>query len=304
MNPQILSWPLDSGTSVPDRLDVPGSNIVLDLHGDPLASELSVVMEGNQFMVLPDLLEAFYRVVGREVEVFSVTLPPSAFRPLVEGRRLAVGNLLLSVRPHVVMGPPEFMSGLHALGLTGEPATFAWNRGVVLLVRAGNPKKVAGAGDLLRKDVRVAISNPFTEEGSHRTYLAALEHLPGLADRIRHEGVFSRRIHHREIPALISGGLADAAPVYFHFARCFKAWFPGLFDAVEFQEGRAVRGAYQVALHRDALGHDQALAWRRFLLSPEAGRIYGGHGFSGNQDGRPGGEHEPESPGRRRGGGP
>ncbi len=281
MKTYTLPWPLDAGRGVPDQLYLPGSNLVYDLHGDPCGAELRIVMEGNQFMVIPELLERFSARLGRRVEVFYVTLPPGRFLPLIEGRPLAVGNLILSLDPQVVMGPPEFMQRLLQKGLIQEPRTFTRNRGVVLVVPRGNPLGIRGPEDLLRPEIRVAISNPETETQSYRTYLQALSAVPGLRERIEREAITGRLVHHREIPALIYHGEADVAPLYYHFARYYQdpRFFPEpLFDYVEFPAGQRVRNEYQVAL-RAGVEEDLPRRFRDFLLSEEARRIYASYGF-------------------------
>jgi len=276
-----LPWPLDTGANITDHVDLPGSNLVYDFHGDPARAELFIVMEGNQFMVMPDLLRAFEDYVGRRVEIFYVTLPPPRFRSLIEGRPLAVGNLVLHFRPQVVMGPPDFMVKVE--GYLTPPETFIHNRGVVLVVRRGNPKGLKGPEDLLRKDVKIATSNPETEVNSLRTYLSALSHVEGLEEKIKKEALVSQVIHHREIPAFLLEGLADVAPLYFHFAYYYqnpRFFEEPLFDYLEFPEGQAQVGAYQVALMKEAEGNKLAEAWVSFLKTPEARRLYAEHGFA------------------------
>ncbi len=277
-----LPWPLDLGEEVPEKILLPGSNLVYDFHGDPCKAELVITMEGNQFMVIPALLRAFFEHLGRRIPVFYVTLPPPRFRPLVEGQALAIGNLVLSVTPQVVMGPPEFMGPLFEKGLIEEPRTFVRNRGVVLVVRKGNPKGISGPEDLLRSDIRIALSNPETEVNSYRTYLSTLFKVPGLKEKIEREALTSRLIHHREVPAMIYYGLADVAPLYYHFALYYRnpEFFPEpLFDYVEFREGREIRNEYQVALLREAASQKVARAFRDFLFTKTARQIYARYGF-------------------------
>ncbi len=276
-----LPWPLDEGRAASENLLLPGSNVVYDLHGDPCRAELVVVMEGNQFMVIPSLLKAFEERVGRKVSVFYVTLPPQRFKPLVEGRPLFVGNLCVSVRPHVVMGPPEFMKGLYEKGYTEAPATFVVNKGVVLVVQRGNPKGIRGPEDLLREDVKIGISNPVREKNSFQTYIKALSKVQGLREKIEKEALTSEFVHHREVPAMLYWGLVDVAPLYYHFALYYRSreFFPEpLFDYIEFEEGRAARSEYQVALSSECRS-ELAFAFKEFLLSEEARRIYGRYGF-------------------------
>ncbi len=276
-----LPWPLDTGSAVRDHVDLPGSNIVYDFHGDPAHADLYIVMEGNQFMVLPDLLAAFEGYLGRRVKVFYVTLPPPRFRPLIEGHPLAIGNLILNFVPQVVMGPPDFMEKVK--DYITAPETFTKNRGVVLLVAKDNPKGIKGPKDLLRPDVKIAISNPKTEVNSYRTYVEALAEVEGLEEKLAKEALFSQVIHHREVPAFIHAGLADVAPLYFHFAYYYRnpRFFPTpLFDYVSFSAVSKATSLYQVALMRQAAQDELAQAWVSFLKTPEARAIYAAHGFA------------------------
>ncbi len=275
-----LPWPLDLGKDKPNQIYLPGSNLVFDFHGDPCKAELTIVMEGNQFMVIPDLLEAFFAFVGRRLNCFYVTLPPPRFRGVLKGEPLTVGNLVLSLNPQIVMAPPEFMAKVE--GEVIAPKTFMKNKGVVLIVKRGNPKNINGPEDLLRPEVRIAISNPKTEVNSFHSYLAALSHVPGLAEKIEKEALFSRLIHHREVPALVYHGLADVAPLYFHFAYYYQnpRFFPEpLFDYLSFPEGEKGVSTYQVALVKGHEKDELARAWYEFLGTAEARDIYAQHGF-------------------------
>ena len=278
-----LPWPLDLGKDQPNQLFLPGSNVNLDFHGDPSRAELTIVMEGNQFMVIPDVLEAFYEFVGRRVSCFYVTLPPPRFRGVLWGEPIAIGNLILSLDPQVVMAPPEFMAKVSERLVA--PKTFMKNKGVVLVVKRGNPKGISGPEDLLRPDIKIAISNPETEVNSFNSYLRALEHVPGLAEKIRKEAIFSRLIHHREVPAFVYHGLADVAPLYFHFAYYYQnpRFFPEpLFDYLTFPEGEKGVSTYQVALVKGREEDELARAWHEFLGTEKVRAIYAEHGFSKN----------------------
>lgn len=274
----FLPWPLDS--KVQDEVFLPGSNVVYDFHGDPCGAELVITMEGNQFMAIPDVIRAFWEYVGHEVSVFYVTLPPPRFRPLLEGKPLSIGNLVLSLRPHVVMGPPEFMEMVRSL--ITKPQTFMENRGVVLVFQRGNPKQISSLEDLLRPEVRLAISNPQTEKNSYQLYLQALSHVPGLKEKLEREALKSQVIHHREIPAMIYHGLADVAPLYFHFAYYYqnpRFFSEPLFDYLSFPEGEATRSLYQVALTKEGTLNRWAKAWVDFLQTETVKKIYAQHGF-------------------------
>ena len=276
-----LPWPLDTGAGLENQIFLPGSNVVYDFHGDPCQADLTIVMEGNQFMVIPDLLEIFYRFLGRRVEVFYVTLPPGRFRGVLSGEPLAVGNLILSLRPQIVMAPPEFMEKVRDKVFRAK--TFMKNRGVVLVFRRGNPKNIQAPEDLLRPEVRVAISNPKTEAHSFKSYTRALEHIPELLEKIAREALKSRLIHHREVPALIFHDYADVAPLYYHFAYYYqnpRFFREPLFDFLSFPEGEKGVSFYQVAFAKGAEENEIARAWYEFLDSPEARETYARHGFA------------------------
>ncbi len=275
-----LPWPLDLGKDKPNQLYLPGSNLVFDFHGDPCQAELTIIMEGNQFMVIPDLLEAFSAHLGRQVECFYVTLPPPRFRGVLYGEPITVGNLVLTIRPQIVMAPPEFMAKVSER--ISAPKTFMKNKGVVLIVKRGNPKEIKGPEDLLRSDVKIAVSNPKTETNSFNSYLKALSHVPGLKEKIEKEALFSRLIHHREVPAFVYHGLADVAPLYFHFAYYYqnpRFFTEPLFDYLTFPEGEKGISVYQVALVKGHERDELALAWYEFLGTQKARDIYAQHGF-------------------------
>ena len=277
-----LPWPLDTGKDL-EGVFLPGSNVAYDFHGDPCQAELTIVMEGNQFMVIPDLLTAFENEIGRKVSVFYVTLPPPRFRGVIYGEPLAIGNLILHLKPQVVMGPPEFMAKIKDRITT--PITFMENKGVVLVVQKGNPKGIKGPEDLLRPEVRIAISNPKTETNSYRNYLEALAEVRGLEEKIEKEALKSQVIHHREVPAMIYHDLADVGPLYYHFAYYYqnpKFFKEPLFDYLSFPQGEKARSRYQAALIKEHQDHPLAQKWLSFLGSQMAREIYASHGFNEN----------------------
>jgi ABC-type sulfate transport system substrate-binding protein len=56
---------------------------------------------------------------------------------------------------------------LVAQGLLAPHVALARGRGSVLLVKAGNPKRLRDMSDLAREDVTLFISNPRTEAASY-----------------------------------------------------------------------------------------------------------------------------------------
>jgi sulfate/thiosulfate-binding protein len=76
---------------------------------------------------------------------------------------------------------------------------------IVLLVRAGNPKKILDWGDLVRADVQVITPNPKTSGGARWNYLAAwawAERQPGATEATAQE--FVRQLY-KNVPVLDTG---------------------------------------------------------------------------------------------------
>src|SRR3569832_1906356 len=151
---------------------------------------------------------------------------------------LNIGNLRLSVTPHVFISPSAVLDQLIAEKRMTAYRPFMHSRGVVLLVRKGNPKNISGLRELLREDVRVYLSNPFNEKVSYRIYtdclrrLAMHENVPldFLASPPGHPGasnvIYGDTIHHREAPQALMDGRADAAVVFYHLALRYHRIFP------------------------------------------------------------------------------
>lgn len=266
---------------------VPGSNVVLDLHGDPSDPDLTLFMAGNQYRALPDLIAAF-RHQAADAQIFYATLPPGRLIDAMESGELRVGNLALPIAPDRIW-PDVFMTGpkeharLKRMGLVDEPRTYARTRGAVLLVRTGNPKSVRAVEDLLRDDVRVAISSPERERASFESYSATLaaQGGSGLIDRLmaKPSTISPAYVHHREVPQLLADGLADAAPMYFHFGEYLARAFPETFAYVPLPDDGNRIDELAAAPLRSARHPDLARAWCAFLYSTEAAAIFARHDF-------------------------
>lgn len=243
-----LSWP-DEAAGPTDggeaRLVQPGSNVCLDFHGDPLRARLVVVSDGNHHMALRDALVAFLAENPAVEDVFYTTTPPRVALQLLRAGHLDIGNLRLSAKPHVMIGPPPVLDQAVAAGYMAARRPFMRSRGVALLVRKGNPKRILGAADLLRDEVTLFMSNPITEKVSYDTYLGALcclatvegvtlgflERPPGQPDPGKL--IYGGSIHHREAPQALADNRADAAVVFYHLALRYQRIFPDLFDFVQ-----------------------------------------------------------------------
>jgi ABC-type molybdate transport system substrate-binding protein len=293
-----LDWPAEAARprdgDMPS-LSAPGSNICLDFHGDPKAAKLVVFSDGNHHMALGECVARFLAANPDADDVFYTTTPPGPLVAALEKGALRVGNLTLSLRPDVFIGPGEILDKLVASGVLESHRPFAESRGCALLVRKGNPKKISAAADFLRDDVRIAMSNPQSEKASFQVYAETLEALAieagedGLALRKRLSAgdgvVFSKVIHHREVPEIIAAGGADVAVVYYHLALRYVRIFPDAFDMValggtvdEPQPGPAHRiTRYHLGLLGE--GGDWGGAFAGFMTGADAKAIYEIHGL-------------------------
>lgn len=283
-----LEWPREAAAH--DRAAAfahPGSNLCLDLHGDPRRARLVVFSDGNHHMALEDCLREFLAAHPEADDVFYATTPPRVLAEALRAGSLRVGNLVLSLQPHLFISPPAVLDRLVADGRMATHRPLAASRGSVLLVANGNPKGIAGPADLAREDVRLFISNPRTETVSFRIYAETLRRLAargGVALPDLETGhprvVHGALIHHREAPQCVADGMADCAVVFRHLALRYTRIFPGRFDVVPLApEGDPAdaRGATHLGLIGDGGSFGAAAA--AFLLGERAQAIYAAHGL-------------------------
>jgi len=267
-----------------------GSNLVLDVHGDPAGSRLAVFSDGNHHMALADALAAFARLHPEVGEPFYATTPPRVVAEWLSAGALRMGNLRLSVHPHAFISPPGVLERLRAAGSIGAHAPIARNRGAVLLVAHGNPMGIRGIADVARGDVRVFLSNPQTEKVSFDAYLETLRRVASVAntrlDFIDGDGTLARTsrivlgklIHHREAPQAVASGTADCAVVFSHLALRYTRIFPEHFEIVPLgDEDVHVKGDIHVAVVGE--GGEFGAAFAEFMRGPVAAGIYRHHGM-------------------------
>jgi hypothetical protein len=227
-------------------------------------------------------------------EIFYATTPPGPILTLLRNGRIQIGNFILSVRPHLFISPPHVLDTLVKEGHMPTHRPFMKNRGSVLLVRKGNPKKIARIGDLARRGVRLFLSNPVTETVSYQGYLDTLKEL---ADR---EGsdvsfleatascdkiCFGQSIHHREAPEALASGVADAAIVYYHLALRYVRIFPEWFDMIALggfvDDPDPAPGNVIGFTHAGLIGDGGPWGRRclNFLFTSQVAEIYAAHGL-------------------------
>ena len=290
--PASLDWPAESA-----RPDGDGfrwlhvcSNLCLDFHGDPRRARLVVFSDGNHHMALEECLQRFLAAHPAAEDVFYVTTPPAVLLAWLETGSLHVGNLCLSLRPHVFISPPKILDRVVAAGHATHHTPFMRSRGNVLLVRKGNPKAIRTLADLARPGVRMFLSNPQTETASYEVYVASLRGLAraqGVASDFLDAGVerivYGERIHHREAPQALADDRADAALLYYHLALRYTRIFPEHFEMVPLDGAPTAPAAENVIseFHLALVGNggEWGVAARDYLLGEEAAEIYARHGL-------------------------
>jgi molybdate transport system substrate-binding protein len=294
-----LPWPPELPQDLPSgatRYVSEQSNVVLDFHGSVQDPDLVIFMAGNQYRVFPELLPAFREWMktqprhraAKVARIFYATTPPGRLIDAMDSGVLSLGNYWIDVRPDRLW-PDVFMTGprqqrrLRKSKYIDGWSVYTRNRGVVLLVRAGNPKGIREIRDLIRNDVRVAISSPEREPASYESYSNTLRaqggaRFPELVLK-KASTVSPATVHHRENPQFIYDGLADVAPMYYHFGEYLKRHMPDQFDYVPLPEKGNFRDELAVSLIRNAPHRHAALAWIDFIRSDAAAAIYNKNGF-------------------------
>lgn len=289
-----LNWPYEGAT--PPGADIArfaqsASNVCLDFHGDPRTARLVVFADGNHHMALAEALALFRSRHPLINDIFYATTPPRVIVDALKSGALLLGNLTLSIKPHAFVSPAPVLERLRKDGYVREDAPFATSRGSVLLVRKGNPKRIAGAADLAREEVRIFLSNPVTETVSHEVYATTLRRIsardglnfdfldtaPGVLPRM----VYGDCIHHREAPQALADDRADVAVIFYHLALRYTRIFPALFEIVTLtgdDDPAQVISTLHVGVVGD--GGEWGGRLREFMLSDEVAAVYRHHGLA------------------------
>jgi ABC-type molybdate transport system substrate-binding protein len=297
--PSSVPWPAELPGTLISKASIYVSdkaNVVLDLHGSLQDPQLVIFMAGNQYRVFPELVRRFREWLKAKSKyqdlpidrIFYATTPPGRLIDAMDSGELVLGNLSIDVRPDKLW-PDVFMTGprqqrrLQASNYIDGWSTYARNRGVILLVRAGNPKNIKNISDLLREDVRVAISSPTREPASFESYSNTLRAQGGATfpDQVLRKAstISPVAVHHRENPQFIYDGVADVAPMYYHFGDYLKKHMPQYFDYVALPFEGNFRDELAISIIRSAPHKLAALAWLDFIRDETAADVYRRNAF-------------------------
>lgn len=273
---EVLSWPIDTVEKTPSLAE-PTANFLNDLHGKMTDCELSFTTAGNYHMALRELFQTnFLPKFPADAPLknyFYTTSPPIAVRQ-IKNKVVQFHNFESNCQPSVVAAPAGVMNSLKASGLLEGDAPLAVfkNRGNVILVKKGNPKKIKTIWDLGRENVSIVTPNPNTEPGSFANYTNTIynvalndtAHAPANMDadklfnsifnatiddeckenkdkkkkenrdedECRIKWYAGSTIHHREVPWSIAYGKADASVIFYHLALYMVRTFPDKFEIV------------------------------------------------------------------------
>ena len=262
---------------------------------------LTIFTEGNHFPALLggeiiDPFRAWARAQGQYAElaldnIVVVTLPQPMIVGMLLGRSLLLGNLTIAVSratgfyPDIVMGGAAPLTRLRkALLVEPEARVFARNRGLSLLVAAGNPVGIRRLDDLVHGALHIVMASE-SEPGARHQYIAALEALIGQAQVksiLAHETVtFPGRlgIQHRDVLQAIAGRYADVGIIFHHLASYFAATYPELCALVIVAGAEKYSSTIAMGQTIDLLRVTAATAFSEFFLGV-AREVYPRYGFA------------------------
>lgn len=157
------------------------------------------------------------------------------------------------------------MQSLLDKGLVERPQVFARNR-LTIAVERGNPRRIAGLGDLDRDDLTVVLADPAVPAGRYAE--KALDKAG-----VNMEAA-SLELDVRAALAKVASGEADAAIVYQSDVAGSTA-----VTSIAIATEHNVEATYPIAVVRDTSHRAAAEAFVRRVLSPVGQRILKRHGF-------------------------
>lgn len=282
--------PWSRGTNNPTsnkgyEFHVPDVDNIPDLHGNPSDAKLVLFIGGNQFFVLPELVEGFVRqhpeLRGR---IFYETLPPGILRKQIAAdNTITLGNFTLQVKPDVYEAGARVLREMEALKQVHNVSEYATNT-LEIMVELANPKHVTSLADLGRPGIRLSMPNP-EWEGAANQIGASLRKAGGedLFQAVYHRKVADgtatlTEIHHRQTPMRIMSGHADAGVTWASEVR-FQEKIGNPITGIAIPANHNTTAVYAAGVLAGAPHPDAAVEWIAYLASPEAQAIYREFGF-------------------------
>ena len=258
---------------------------LVDFYGDINDPQLVVFFAGNQFMVVPELIEAFRKKHPEYQRIFVETIPPGVLADQVRHEALVLGNMRITAMPDVFADGRNSMIELqrqHGWFKTTHDYT---SNHLSLIVSKGNPKRVASLRDLAREEVRVVMPNP-AFEGIGRQIETCYRKAGGeelrvqiMETKVQNGGTFLTQIHHRQSAARILAGESDAGPVWSTEAA-YQTMLGNAIDSITIPENENTWVTYTAGVMKTAPHPKAAANFAAFLISKEGQAIYQKYGFS------------------------
>jgi hypothetical protein len=299
---RVISWPVF--TAAPP--DFPALNGHTDTVPDIVgriggANDLVIFTEGNHFPALlgGEVLDPFRRWAKADPrfadlvldEMAVVTLPQPIIVAALRRGGIKLGNAIIDISaksgfyPDIVMGGAEPLRELRRAGLVrAEARVFARNAGLALVVRKGNPLKIASLADLMRPEIAIVVASA-SEPGARAQYRRALDALMGegaAADLFARETVtFDGRlgIQHRDIPEALAKKRANVGIIFRHLAQYYARTFPTLLEAVYVPGAEHFSSTIALTSAASPLRSRAAAAFEEFFLGV-ARELYPRYGFA------------------------
>jgi ABC-type molybdate transport system substrate-binding protein len=264
---------------------VPDVDNMPDLHGNPEGARLVLFIGGNQFFVLPELVNTFEKQhANLRGHIFYETLPPGILLKQTENNNtITLGNFTLRIQPDVYEADFRVLADMESQNRVEKPVSYATN-GLSIMVSAPNPKQIHSLRDLGRSDVRVAMPNP-EWEGIANQIGDSLRKAGGVPlfhavyeAKVQDGSTYLTQIHHRQTPMRIMKGDSDAGVTWSSEVR-FQIRIGNPIAEIRIPEEQNVTAVYGAAALRNAPHLEAARAWVAFLNSSEAQAIYKDYGF-------------------------
>jgi molybdate transport system substrate-binding protein len=258
-----------------------------DLHNLEILhkAQLVLLMAGNQFMVMDDLIRLFQERHPEVKYIFYETLPPGLeLRQILAGGAFFEGKLVTG-NPDIYTSVTErAMEELRSRGYINDYFIYLHNR-LVLMVPEGNPSGIKTVNDLGRSGVRISQPGEMEDISHYIIDMYAKAGGDALVKRIMDEkkaegATVLTVVHHRETPSRIEKGVVDVGPVW--ATEGMNARRNGLkVEAVEPGESLDQRDKvnYFLTKLRNAPNPGNADKFLNFIRSAQAQETYRKYGF-------------------------
>ena len=265
--------------------EVPDVDNVPDLHGNPDDAKLVLFIGGNQFFVLPELVEAFEKQrPDLHGHIFYETLPPGILLKQIEDHdTLTLGNFTLRIQPDVYEADFYALADMEAKNQVEKPIPYATNE-LSIMISAPNPRNIHSLRDLGRPDVRLSMPNP-EWEGIAKQIGDSLRKAGGeplfhavYEAKVAAGSTFLTQIHHRQTAMRILKGESDAG-VTWSSEVLFQEKIGNPIAGIEIPKDQNITAVYGAAVLRNAPHLEAARAWVAFLNTAEAQSVYKEYGF-------------------------